>query len=382
MRSLLGTLAPSRFPPAPKMSKEKTMNAVVMYQHGSPDVLVYKNDFPAPEPISKQVLCSVVGAGLNPVDFKMRKGPIHDTIYPKPKIIGSDFAGIVGSAPSDSKFKPGDKVFGMLPLLGSNYGSYAEYVCIDEKILALAPENVDLETLAVIPLVACTIIQALRPVVKCYGNSIKGKKILIQAGSGGLGTMAIQYCANVLGMYVITTASPANFNLLRSLGASELINYHDEAIEDRVKDIDVFLDTMGYVYEDIVFKKNCTILRKQGKLPSFYIRIASSPYGDNASSLSALSSDPLGLAIPEARLDRMATGFTKTLMSSISFSFIKYIFVLVYPDADALNEIADAIKKGLIRPIIQERFSMKDAKKAHTILESGHVVGKLLLLNQ
>jgi len=122
----------------------------------------------------------------------MRKGPIWDTIYPKPKIIGSDFAGIVKSAPSSSKFKIGDRVFGMLPLLGSQYGAYAEYVCIDEKLLAKAPENVDLEALAVIPLVACTVVQALKPVVKCYGDAIKGKKILIQAGSGGVGSLAIQ----------------------------------------------------------------------------------------------------------------------------------------------------------------------------------------------
>ena len=382
MRSLLGVWAPSRFPPAPTMSKDTNMKAVVMYQHGSPDVLQYK-DFPAPIPNGKQVLCSVIGAGLNPVDFKMRKGPILDTIYPKPKIIGSDFAGIVKSAPPQSKFKPGDRVFGMLPLLGSNFGAYAEYVCLDEKILALAPDNVDLESLAVIPLVACTVVQAMRPVVKCYGDSIKGKKILIQAGSGGVGTLAIQYCANVLGMYVITTASPANFDLLKSLGASELINYHDETIQDRVKGIDVFLDTMGYVYEDTVFKKDCTILRKEGKLPSYYIRIASSPYGDNASKYN-LSSDPLGLAIKEARLDRMASGFCKSFLSnaSLSFSLIKYHFVLVYPDVNALNEIADAMKKGLIRAIIQERIPIKDAKMAHTILEGGHVVGKLLLLNE
>lgn len=202
MRSLLGAAAPSRFPPSPKSNSDSNMNAVVMYKHGSPDVLEYRNDFPSPLPIqnSNQVLCSVVGAGLNPVDFKMRKGPIWDTIYPKPKIIGSDFAGYVISAPPSSKFKTGDRVFGMLPLLGSKYGAYAEYVCIDEKILASAPDNVDLELLAVIPLVACTIVQAMRPVVKCYGDAIKGKKILIQAGSGGVGTLAIQYCANVLGM--------------------------------------------------------------------------------------------------------------------------------------------------------------------------------------
>jgi len=181
-------------------------------------------------------------------------------------------------------------------------------------------------------------------------------------------------------MYVITTASPANFELLKSLGASELIDYHNEKIEDRVEDIDVFLDTLGYLYENIIYNKDCTILRKKGKFPSYYIRIASSPYGDNAAK-SNLSCDPLGLAIPEARLDRMAKGFSKTLMSSY-FSFIKYHFVLVYPDVDALNEIGDAMSKSLIKAIIQQKFPMKDASEAHRVLEGGHVVGKLLLLNE
>jgi NADPH:quinone reductase-like Zn-dependent oxidoreductase len=181
-------------------------------------------------------------------------------------------------------------------------------------------------------------------------------------------------------MYVITTASPANFDLLKSLGASELIDYHNEKVENRVKDIDVFLDTLGYVFENIIYKKDCAILRKKGKLPSYYIRIASSPHGDNT----FLSSDPLGLAIPEARLDRIVEGFSKTLLSkwSLGLSFIKYHFVLVYPDVDALNEIADAMSKGLIKAVIQQKFHMKDASEAHIVLEGGHVVGKLLLVNE
>ena len=169
MRSILGYVAPSRFPTSPTMSKDKTMHAIVMKRHGPPSVLEYVDNFPSPNPAvgTNQVLCNVVGAGCNPVDFKMRIGPIANTIYPKPKIIGSDFAGYVLQAPSNSKFKEGQRVFGMLPLLGSIYGCYADKVCIDESLLALAPDNVDLESLAVIPLVACTIVQALRPIVKC-----------------------------------------------------------------------------------------------------------------------------------------------------------------------------------------------------------------------
>ena len=139
-------------------------------------------------------------------------------MYRKPKIIGSDFAGVVVNAPDGSKFKKGDRVYGMLPLLGTKYGAYAQKCCIDESILSIAPPDIPLVHLSSFPLVACTVIPPLKAVVKAFEGNVAGKKCFIQAGSGGVGSFAIQYCAKHLGMYVSTTCSPRNFELVKSLG--------------------------------------------------------------------------------------------------------------------------------------------------------------------
>lgn len=122
------------------------------------------------------------------------------------------------NASKDSNFKKGDRVYGMLPLLGSKYGAYAEKCCIDESILSLAPLNIPLVQVSSFPLVASTVIPPLKTVVKAFDGNVAGKKCFIQAGSGGVGNFAIQYCAKHLGMYVSTTCSPRNFELVKSLG--------------------------------------------------------------------------------------------------------------------------------------------------------------------
>lgn len=381
MQSIARFLAPNRLPPSPLSDADHPMEAVVMYQHGPSSVLIYESSYPSPIPApgSRQVVVEVVAAGINPVDFKMRTGPVADFMYPKPKIIGSDIAGIVKSAPIDSKFKVGDRVYSMLPLLGTSFGGYASQCCVEESLLAHAPENIDLKELASIPLVACTIVQALRPVRAAFGNNTQGKKCFIQAGSGGVGTFAIQYCANVLGMYVSTTCSLRNAKLLKSLGAKEIIDYTLEKIEDRVEDYDVFLDTMGYLHENLVFQPGSKILKRSWSSPSHYIRIASSPYGQTKrESRVQFAADPLGLAIPEARLDRMLEGYSKQVMGK--WSGIRYHFILVHPDQAALEEVKIAMEEGKIRPVVQTFFNLQEASRAHDVIEEGHVTGKLVLL--
>lgn len=375
--SLASVLSPGRFPPAPLQDTERTMRAVVIHRHGGPENLVLE-DFPAPipNPRARHVLVEVSHAGLNPVDFKMRKYNISDLAYPKPKIIGSDISGRVLSAPTDSPFAVGDRVFGMLPLLGTQYGGYATQCCIDENYLCHAPDNVSLKDLSSIPLVACTIVGALRPVIEAFNGQTAGRKCFIQAGSGGVGTFAVQYCANVLGMLVATTCSPRNADLLLSLGASEVIDYHTERIEDRIRDYDVFIDVLGYKYEDIVLDSKSHILRRSGDFPSHYVRIASSPHVLEESD-PHISRDPFGVTIPEASPLRVMKGAVKQLFNM--HSGIGYHFVLVKPDKLALQVAADAMKEGKIRAVIQEVIPLEEAARAHRELENGHVTGKLVL---
>lgn len=376
--------APTRFPIPPIQDELHPMKAIVVKKHGPPEVLEYV-DFPTPHPQhgSKQVVVDIVAAGINPVDFKLRKGPIADFLYPKPKVVGADMAGIVSFAPEGSCFKKGQRVYAMLPFLSVQYGSYAEKCCVDEDILALAPSNYPLVDVASIPLVATTVVQALRPVKDAYKENIKGKRIFITSGSGGLGTFAIQYCAKELGMYVATACSPKNFEFLKSLGANETIDYKTVKFEDYIANYDVVLDPMGYQNEEIVLYSGKPILKPStADNPSFYLRIASSPYGEHNSHLH-LSPDPLGMAIPEARLDRMFTSFSKQFVSNVFHwlpNGIRYYFVLVSSEKQALEEVCQAMEKGNIRPIIQEKIPLQEAVRAHHLLEEGHVIGKIVLV--
>lgn len=384
MRSILEFGYPSRFPPSPVKGQDM-MSCVVMRNHGPPSMLEYEESFPAPLPakMTKQISIDIVAAGCNPVDFKLRKGPIPNVLFPKPKIIGADFAGIVRKIPhANSKFRIGQRVFGMLPVLSSPFGSYASQCCADESRIAAAPHNVELTDLASIPLVACTVIQALRPVIAAFGGkeNCKDRKCFIQAGSGGLGTFAVQYCAKVLCMQVATTASPEHSDLLHSLGAYRVIDYKKEKWWAALEDYDVFFDSMGYKYEAIVLAPNSKILRKSGAFPSHYIHIAASPYGDQCNHCPKLTSDPLGLAIPESRLDRVLVGYAKQLYSQfLSTSNVKYHFIFVEPDAAALEETAAAMASGKIRAVIQQVLPLQDAWRAHELLEECHVTGKIVL---
>jgi alcohol dehydrogenase len=356
------------------------MRAIVMQRHGPPEVLEYKENANAPKriPGSRQVKVEIAGAGLNPVDFKMRIGPISDFMYPKPKIPGSDMAGRVVEVPEGSSFHVGQKVYGMLPLLGSHFGAYAQYCCVDESILATAPESIPLIDCAVLPLVACTILQGLRPVRADYGDAnLKGKKCFVSAGSGGVGTFAIQFCAKVLGMEVATSCSPRNFELVRSLGASVVLDYHNQQIPDHIHQYDVFIDCLGYMNEELVFAQGATILNSQH---SHYIRIASSPYGAQKDRVPAYGSDPLGMSVPEARFDRIVHGLFRQSLSQWFSYGIRYHFVLVVPDKSALEEVRQVVDRGLIVPVIQQRFPLAEAAAAQTMLEESHVTGKLVLV--
>ncbi len=170
-----------------------------------------------------------------------------------------------------------------------------------------------------------------------------------------------------------------DIELVRSLGASEVIDYKSEKIEDRVQDFDVFIDTMGYLNENLVFQSNSKILKKSWFSPSHYVRIASSPYGQTKqTSQVQFHGDPLGLAIPESRLDRMLEGYSKQMMGS--FSGIRYHFILVHPDQTVLEEVKVAMEEGKIRPVVQQYFQFSEAFQAHDMIEEGHVSGKLVLL--
>lgn len=401
-----------------KFSKTSTMSAIVMFQHGDKRVLKLNNSFPQPIPKSmdsNEVIVQVAAAGLNPVDFKLRNGPMNSFILPKPKILGADVSGVITYASKKSKFKIGDRVFGLLPRIGSMYGSYAEYVRVEDSHLTLAPSNISLKDAASLPLVGSTVMQAMEPVIKGFNNDTKGKKCFISAGSGGVGTFAIQYCARVLGMYVTTTCSPQNAQLMKDLGASETIDYHTEDIEDKVNNYDVYIDTLSYLYESTVLNSTSKILRRDSKQPSYYIHIASSPYGGSTSGKynKTVKTDVLSLSIADVRYDRVilaqmkkiyynliAPYFQKVSSQFVSLPVIKnmvndklrlkidsmagirYHYVIVRTNTHDLDNLSFLLATKQVRPIIQKylSFSSEEIQTGHELLEEGHVVGKLVMV--
>src|SRR5216117_2519285 len=220
-------------------SSKPTMKAVVVHEYGGPEVLKYE-EVPRPEPKEDQILVRVIAAGVNPVDGMIRSGMFAK--YEKdvfPMIPGADIAGVVEKAGSKiTKFKAGDPVFAYVSL--NKGGGYAEYALATEGEAAPKPKSLNYVEAAAVPVVALTAWQALIDTAKLSA----GQTVLIHGGSGGVGTFAIQI-AKARGAKVIATASTANQDLLKKLGADVAIDYTKTRFEDVAKDVDVVLDSVG-----------------------------------------------------------------------------------------------------------------------------------------
>ena len=228
------------------------MRAACYASHGNPDVVQCTSRFPKPIQAPGQVLVKVHYAALNPVDVKFRATSINNSVIPLPKITGADFSGEIISTSAKSELAIGDRVMGMYPLLFSGWGSAAEYVAIDEDLLAKVPRNVSMRDAAAMPLVCTTVLQAFQS----YRSSCPSlpSSVLIQAASGGVGSLAVQFCKHVLGMHVIGTCSGSNRNLVLQLGADEVLDYtsfRDGAglAESLSSPADVVFDPKSYLYE-------------------------------------------------------------------------------------------------------------------------------------
>src|ERR1700720_1515059 len=218
-------------------TNKPTMKAIVIHEYDGPEALKYE-DTPRPEPKDNQVLVKVIAAAVNPVDAMIRSGKyarVFGTTLPL--IPGYDIAGIVEkSGAKVTRFKPGDAIYAY-PMWG---GGYAEYDVVDETETALKPKSINFVEAAAVPLAALTAWQALIDAAKLS----RGQTVLIHGGSGGGGSFAIQI-AKARGARVIATASTANQDLLKELGADVAIDYSKTKFEDVVKDVDAVLDPVG-----------------------------------------------------------------------------------------------------------------------------------------
>ena len=214
------------------------MKALILKRYGGADHIAFA-DIPRPALKPDEMLVQVHAAGLNPIDYMIPKGTFKPILkFQLPATLGSDLAGVVVEVGSRvTRFKPGDAVFASIFDLGT--GALAEFAVVPENAAALKPANLDFVQAASIPMVGLTSWQALKERAKLK----PGQKVFIPAGSGGIGTFAIQL-AKHLGAKVGTTTSTGNVDLVQSLGADEVIDYKKQEFEDVLRDYDAVLGTV------------------------------------------------------------------------------------------------------------------------------------------
>jgi alcohol dehydrogenase len=364
-------------------SLTETMTAISYERHGDTSVLSWSASYPRPIPNDDQVLVEIKASALNPADFKFRRNPVPNFILPKPKIPGMDFAGIiiqVGSKVKNNKntnFQVGDRVAGMVPGLGSQWGTAADYVAIQGSLLGKIGDTTSFEMASSVPLVGLTTVQALRRVKDRSSSASPNDplKILIQAGAGGVGTFAIQYCKHVLGMQVATTASSAKTDLLKSLGADLVIDYRTTPFETVIQDYDIVLDTMSFAYEARTLQHGSNVLKADGT--GYYLNIFSSDWylndkgvevGNGVTTLWNWLAHKLPLVGP-------------LLLYLLSKPPVIYEMTAVMPNGEDVQMVLDLVEQGTIQPVIDKTFKLSDIEDAYKYLEQGHATGKVVLLH-
>jgi NADPH:quinone reductase-like Zn-dependent oxidoreductase len=301
------------------------------------------------------VLVQIHSAGVNLLDAKIRDGEFKIFLpYKPPLTLGHDVAGIVTKVGSRvSKFKIGDEVYARPADFRA--GTFAEFISMSENDVALKPKNISMDEAASLPLVGLTVWQAL--VEKA--NLKKGQKVFIQAGSGGVGTIAIQL-AKHLGATVATTTSAANFDLVKSLGADVVIDYRKDDFENKLKDYDLVLNSQ----DKKSLEKSLRILKPNGKV----ISISGPPDPDFAIQINGNWFVKIVMRILSAGVRKRA----KRLGVNFSFLFMK-------ADGEQLGQITKLVETGVIRPVMDKVFPFEQANEAMSYVESGRAKGKVVI---
>ena len=310
---------------------------------------------PDPEMYDDDVLIQIHAASVNPVDLKIRDGKLKLVLpYRLPFVLGNDLAGIVVRVGSRvRRFKPGDEVYARPDK--DRIGAFAEFISIREDAVAIKPKRLTMEEAASIPLVGLTAWQALIERAKLQ----RGQKVLIHAGSGGVGTLAIQLAKHV-GAIVATTTSTANLEWVKRLGADIVIDYKKDDFETMLRDYDAVLDTQG----GDTLEKSLRVLRPGGKL----ISISGPPDPDFAKEIGATWIVGLAMRLLSYRIRRSAKRH-----------HVSYSFLFMRPSGDQLREIGSLIDSGAIRPVVDRVFPFESTKEALAHVEKGRAKGKVIV---
>jgi len=317
----------------PQTTTAPTMRAVSQDTAGASDVLKVI-EAKRPEPGRGEILVRVHAAGVNPADWKTRERGVFADGTQLPFTLGFDVSGVVEETGDGvTLFQPGDEVFGM-PRFPHPAGAYAEYVTAPTRHFAPRPQGLSHIESGALPLASLTAWQALVDTADVR----PGHRVLIHAAAGGVGHLAVQI-AKARGAHVIGTASAAKHDLLRSLGADELIDYRTQNFAETIRDVDIVLDTLGGAN----WAQSLRTLRPGGRLVSIL---------------------PLDDTFPHEEAE--AAG-------------VQAGFMLVEPDQQGLREITKLVEGGRLRVIVDTVFPLEDAAGAHTLGEAGRTTGKIVL---
>ncbi|MDO7188090.1 NADP-dependent oxidoreductase [Acinetobacter baumannii] len=308
---------------------------------------------PKPSIKKNTVLVKIHATSINPLDLRVVEGEFKAILPLKfPFILGNDFAGtVVQIGENVTNFKVGDEVYARTDLSGS----FAEYTLVEESSLSLKPKNLSMEQAAALPLVALTSWQALVEIAKVKA----GQKVLIHAGSGGVGSIAIQL-AKSLGATVATTTSAKNSGWVKELGADIIIDYKTMNFEQEIKDYDVVLDTQG----GKTLEKSLDVLKRGGRLISI--------------------SGPPDHAFAEAINPNW---FLKCVIPMLSWSIrhkakklgITYSFLFMQPNGQHLSKITELVEAGKIAPVIDQSYDFVQIKEALQYVNTGRSKGKVVV---
>ncbi|UKL07226.1 NADP-dependent oxidoreductase [Streptomyces sp. NBU3104] len=307
------------------------MRAIIQESYGGPEVL-HETRVPRPEPGPGEILVAVRAAGVNPTDWKHRaQAGFVDRL---PLVLGWDVSGVVEAVGYGvTLFAPGEEVFGMLPYPHGS-GSHAEYVVGPARAFTRKPTVIDHVQAGALPLVSLTAYQAL---IDTAGIG-PGQRVLIHAAAGGVGHVAVQI-AKAHGAYVIGTASAPKHDLLRELGADEVVDYRTTDVAEAVDGVDMVLDPLG---------------------------------GETRAR-------SVGLLRPGGTLVSLLSGGSAEEAAHAAERGVRTATMLVEADHAGMNAVADLVAAGALRPRVEATFPLAEAAAAHRLGETGRTTGKIVL---
>ncbi|PRX52366.1 NADP-dependent oxidoreductase [Salegentibacter salegens] len=324
------------------------MKALQIVKYGEIKDSLSINETEKPSVKPNDILVEVKAASLNPIDYKMAQGHLKEMLALKlPSTIGFDVSGVVVEKGADvSNFEIGDEIYSRVPQ--EQMGTVAEFVTINADKVAKKPENISFEEASGLPLTGLTAIQALEK-----AGIKEDDRILIHAGSGGVGSFAIQY-AKAKGAIVYTTTSGKNVDWVKALGADRVIDYKDEDYKEVANNLDIVFDTLGDDYTFDAFE----IIKEGGVVTS----IVGPPDEDSAKIM----------GIKDYKLPEQLSKLIKEKSAVYKHTWMQ-------PNAAQLNEIKTMVEDGDIKPIVDLIYDFEDGIDAYEYLATGRAEGKVII---